>query len=99
MVWSSNMTAILRSAPRGRAGAITGVFNMIRFTAGIIGTTIVGLVMEARMPRGAFIEHRPVPGYSHSATVMMVVALIGVVLSAGLPASGSARRRKDTAEA
>ncbi|MEW6524204.1 MAG: MFS transporter [Bacillota bacterium] len=79
LIWSPTLSAVMGSAPPERAGTVAGVFNMLRFVAGICGTTVAGLVLSANFARIDPARRGPVPGYFESYVMLIAVCALALV--------------------
>ncbi len=64
MIWAPSMNAAMQSSPEEKRGSVAGVFNMLRFVMGALGTVFVGVILDLtfRAPVAA----TPVAGYLHA---------------------------------
>jgi EmrB/QacA subfamily drug resistance transporter len=76
LIWSPVMNAMLESVPSDQAGSATGVFNMVRFIFGVVGTTVIGVAMDSLF-QGTSSAGAPVPGFFQSYLGLAVVTGIG----------------------
>lgn len=77
MMWSPCQGAAIEACPQESASSVTGVFNMVRFSIGVVGTVAVGLIMDAFYRPGTS-GALTVPGFFHA------YLLIAVLTAAGL---------------
>ena len=76
LVWAPSLNASLESCPEEMAGSAAGVFNMMRFVMGVIGTVVVGVVLD--MFFTVIPETGPVPGFLHAYLVLGFLTAIGL---------------------
>ncbi len=76
MVWAPSMNAAMESSPEEKRGSVAGVFNMLRFVMGALGTVFVGVVLDLafRAPTAG----TPVAGYLHA--YLMLASFTGLAL-------------------
>ena len=104
--WSPLLSFVLAENPPERAGVVTGVFNMIRFIGGILGTTLTGMIIDAQMgPDGYAAGARTltpwggVPGFFAGFVMLSVVSLLGFFLALSLQHTKEAQERVDREQA
>jgi len=89
--WSPLLSFVLAENPPERAGVVTGVFNMIRFIGGILGTTLTGMLIDAHMNGDEYLGGATrvtpiggVPGFFAGFLMLAVVSFAGFLLANGL---------------
>lgn len=75
LMWSPTLSAVLSSSPQDRAGSVTGIFNMVRFLGGMVGTTIAGVILNARYHLIEPGRAVPAAGYHESYLLLVAVSL------------------------
>ena len=64
LIWAPSMNAAIESFPQNIAGSVAGVFNMLRFVMGVVGTVMVGVLLDM-----FFVDvplSNSVPGFFHA---------------------------------
>ncbi|MFW5896740.1 MAG: MFS transporter [Bacillota bacterium] len=76
LIWAPSMNAAMESSPEEKRGSVAGVFNMLRFVMGSLGTVLVGVVLDLtfREPTSA----APVAGYLHA--YLMIASFTALAL-------------------
>ena len=103
--WSPLLSFVLAENPPERAGVVTGLFNMVRFIGGILGTTLAGMILDAQMDAnggyaggpGAVTPWGGAPGFFTGFLMLAAVSLLGFFVARGLrhSAAGAARVRAE----
>jgi EmrB/QacA subfamily drug resistance transporter len=99
--WSPLLSFVLAENPPERAGVVTGVFNMIRFVGGILGTTLTGMIIDMHMDAtggyvggaGQVTRWGGAPGFYAGFMMLAAVSLAGFILSLGLRHTKEAQLR------
>lgn len=76
LIWAPSLNASIESCPREMAGSAAGVFNMLRFVMGVIGTVTVGVVLDmffVTIPNTG-----PVPGFMHAYLALSALTALGL---------------------
>lgn len=105
--WSPLLSFVLAENAPERAGVVTGVFNMIRFVGGILGTTLVGMMVDVHMDAsGNYTGHGQqvtrwggAPGFFGGFMMLAAVSLGGLLLSTGLRHTRQAELRVQAEQA
>jgi len=105
--WSPLLSFVLAENPPERAGVVTGVFNMIRFIGGILGTTLTGMIIDAHMDlsgnyvggSGRLTPWGGAPGFFAGFLMLSVASLIGFFLAIGLRHTKEAQARVQAEQA
>jgi predicted MFS family arabinose efflux permease len=79
LIWSPTLNAVMGATPPERAGTVAGVFNMLRFIGGIIGTTSAGLMLDSRFDQIDPAATGPVPGYFESYVSLIAGCLLALM--------------------
>ncbi len=88
--WSPLLSFVLAENPPERAGVVTGVFNMIRFIGGILGTTLAGMIIDSHMDGEAYTGTGTItrwggsPGFFEAFLMLAFVSLSGFILASRL---------------
>jgi EmrB/QacA subfamily drug resistance transporter len=90
LIWAPSMNAVLAATDHSKASSVTGVFNMLRFIMGVIGTVIIGLIMD-KFFTGVPLEASRIPGFFQSYSLLACITMSGLLVSRSLPL------RRDTA--
>ncbi len=79
LVWSSNLTTLLKYVPPEKSGSATGVFNLASFISGIIGTTATGSMINSAIQLNIypFTGVDTAPGYAASCALLASVTFLG----------------------
>ena len=64
LIWAPSMNAAMESSPEEKRGSVAGVFNMLRFVMGALGTVMVGVVLDLAFREPTMVG--PVSGYLHA---------------------------------
>ncbi len=64
LIWAPSMNAAMESSPEEKRGSVAGVFNMLRFVMGALGTVMVGVVLDLAFREPTVVG--PVSGYLHA---------------------------------
>lgn len=76
LIWAPSMNAAIQSCPDDMAGSAAGVFNMLRFVMGVIGTAVVGVILDVFFI--SIPEIGSVPGFMHAYLILGVITGIGL---------------------
>ncbi len=88
--WSPLLSFVLAENPPEQAGVVTGVFNMIRFIGGILGTTLTGMLIDSHMSGDVYTGTGSVtrwggsPGFFAGFLMLALVSLAGFILASTL---------------
>jgi EmrB/QacA subfamily drug resistance transporter len=69
-------STILDSMPPERAGVASGVFNASREVAGLLGITVIGVILRARQTTAVHAGHTPIAAFLSGYRLGLVVAAI-----------------------
>ena len=72
--------AVLGTMPAERAGVASGVFNASREVAGLLGVTVIGVVLSARRSAELRLGHSPVSAFLSGYRLGLVIAAVLVAL-------------------
>lgn len=76
LIWAPSLNASIESCPTEMAGSAAGVFNMLRFVMGAIGTVTVGVVLD--MFFVTIPSTGPVPGFMHAYLALGALTALGL---------------------
>ncbi len=76
LIWAPSLNASIQSCPEDMAGSAAGVFNMLRFVMGVVGTVMMGVVLD--MLFISVPDVGPVPGFMHAYLILAVITGIGL---------------------
>lgn len=99
LIWSPTLNAVMGATSPERAGSVAGVFNMLRFIGGIIGTTSAGLMLDARFEYIDPAATGPVPGYFESYLSLIGGCLLALMFVKRLECRESPREQAQRAVA
>lgn len=89
------MTAVVLSVmPQDQAGVASGVFNTLRELAGLLGITVIGVILTTRQTASIKAGHTPVDAFLSGYQLGLLVA--GTLVVAGAVASWAALRKAET---
>lgn len=74
MIQASSTVAAIQAAPREISGAATGFFHMIRFISASLGSTVVGIVLEANIRGGT-------GGFYYSFVLIIILAALTIPIT------------------
>lgn len=87
-VWSPNSATSMRTVPRDRVGAASGVYNTTRQVGSVVGAAVISVAMQIGVARGSFEN-----AMGNSVIIVALVLMIGFICVSKFTQTGTNSHR------